>query len=163
MERILKKSYKILIISIIIFCIAVFVFFYGRKDGQKKSGGSFWVEPLSPGFQSGNGTMVLDGVGKNFPAPEKFNDFIFDSKSLILKSLKISGICSDAYYAVLIFSINDDYRGNPTAAKFNRAFSCPNDKKINQEIDLSSLHLLSGKYYYFVADQGASGSWYDPR
>lgn len=77
--------------------------------------------------------------------------------------LEIAGKCVDAYYAVLIFSVSDDYTKNPSSAKYNQAQVCPKTKTFDRLIDLSSINLSDGKYYFFVADQGVNTPWYNPR
>lgn len=67
------------------------------------------------------------------------------------------------YYTILIFSTEDDYRQTPANAKFNQATPCQRGQEIERAIDLGTLNLIQGRYYYIVADQEKSGTWYNPR
>lgn len=96
-----------------------------------------------------------------FKEPENFKSFDYDAKAG--KIISLSGNCHDTYYTVLVFSSAVDYRKDPTAALSNRAFECPSSKLFNVEMNLKDINLQSGKYYVFVADQGKTGSWYNPR
>jgi len=96
-----------------------------------------------------------------FTAPVNFKSFSYDAK--VGKVVSLSGNCSDKYYAVLIFDSSVDYRKDPSAARSNRAFECPAAKLFNTEVNLRDINLSSGSYYVFVADQGSTGSWYNPR
>ncbi len=161
MDKILKKSYKILIFSLIILGLAIF-FYWKGINGQKDNKENFQVIPLSPGFGIANDNSDGDGLDLSWPAPNKFHSFVYDQLSSV-KTLKIQDECQNAYLTVLIFSKNDDYRIHPASAKFNRAFECSLGQIFSQEINLTSLNLLAGNYYYFLADQGQEGSWYNPR
>lgn len=98
---------------------------------------------------------------KIFTAPINFKSFTYDASKG--KVISISGNCSDKYYAVLVFDSAVDYRKNPSAARSNRAFECPATKLFNVEMNLRDINLQSGSYYVFIADQGSTGSWYNPR
>ncbi len=162
MDKVLRKSYRILGLSFVILLSALFFFFWRGKALYEKISSpvkesSFRVQPLSPGFRIGE--ERFSPSLKNLPAPDKFPYFVYPEK----KSLEIKTKCADAYYTILIFSANYDYRLDPTLAKFNRAFPCQPGQKIEEKIDLTALNLAPGKNYYFVADQGKTGTWYNPR
>ncbi len=96
-----------------------------------------------------------------FKAPINFKSFSYDANKG--KTISISGNCSDKYYTLLIFDSSVDYRKDPGAARANRAFECPITKLFNVEMNLRDINLQSGSYYIFIADQGSTGSWYNPR
>ena len=98
---------------------------------------------------------------KIFKKPENFKSFSYDET--VGKKISISGNCKDNYYAMLIFASKDDYRTDPGKAQSNRAFPCPANKSFSIDMDLKDINLQSGSYYIFIADQGDSGSWYNPR
>lgn len=98
---------------------------------------------------------------KIFTAPENFKSFSYDST--LGKKIVLAGSCRDAYYAFLIFKSTDDYRKDPTRAYYNTAYPCPSNKIISLELNLKDINLTSGSYYLFLADQGNTGSWYNPR
>lgn len=164
-QRILRKSYKILglsflilIFSLIFFLQSGYKFFeQGKQLSEQKS--SFQVQPLTQGFRVENSNLKRTNE-QNLPVPNKFSSFTYTKSKP--QTIKIQTKCADDYYAVLIFKSTDDYRQNPASAKFNRAFPCQPGQIITKEIDLSSLNLADGVYYYFVADQGREGGWYNP-
>lgn len=98
---------------------------------------------------------------KALKAPINFKSFSYDAS--IGKIISVSGTCRDKYYAILVFESNDDYRKEPGAAQSNRAFACNASGLFSAEMDLRDINLSSGSYYLFVADQGSTGSWYNPR
>jgi len=161
MDKILKKSYKILIFSIIIFGLAVFFYWKGIDRGENDKE-NFQVIPLNPGFGIANENSDNNSLSLNWPDPKKLHSFTYNP-SLINKNLLVEDKCQDDYLTILIFSKNDDYRIYPAKAKFNKAFECFSSQIVSQEINLSSLNLSAGNYYYFTADQGKEGSWYNPR
>lgn len=162
-KKILKKSYKILALSLAIFILSlIFVFWrmgFWSPEKENRGKDQFRVTPLSHGFSFGSGVSESKIEISNFPPPENFSTFSYPEK----KSLEIKTKCADAYYAILIFSQAEDYRQNPASAKFNKALPCQLGEKIEYQIDLTTLNLTQGKYYYFVADQGKVGNWYNPR
>ena len=156
-EQILKKSYKILILAIIIFILGLTFFFLRAKDIFKTKS-RYEVMPLSPGF-----TNALEGENvdlKKLPPPEKFSHFVFNGMN---NQLKIKKECNDIFYTILIFEDGVDYREHPQSAKFNSAFSCKKGENFEAVINLSDISLKPGKYYYIIADQGNEGTWYNPR
>ncbi|MFZ2303829.1 MAG: hypothetical protein WAV98_03530 [Minisyncoccia bacterium] len=98
---------------------------------------------------------------KIFTAPENFKSFSYDAT--LGKKIALAGTCRDAYYAFLIFKGADDYRKDPTRAYYNTAYPCPANRIIALELNLKDINLPSGSYYLFLADQGNTGSWYNPR
>ncbi|MEK7569120.1 MAG: hypothetical protein AAB497_03335 [Patescibacteria group bacterium] len=98
---------------------------------------------------------------KIFKAPENFKSFLYDAT--VGKKIALAGTCRDAYYALLIFKSSDDYRKDPARSYYNTAYECPKSGIVALEVDLQSINLQSGSYYLFLADQGNTGSWYNPR
>lgn len=95
------------------------------------------------------------------PISREFQSFAYDATTGM--NIGVSGTCHDVYYAILVFSDSVDYRKNPSASIINKAFECGKDKSFKTELNLQSSNLKSGTYYFFVADQGERGSWYNPR
>jgi len=156
-EKVLKKSYKILFLAIIIFILSL-IFFFTKKGNFPKTKPNYEAIPLSPGF-----TNIRDEQNINLiklPPPEKFPHFVLKEGS---NQLKIQNKCNDAFYTVLIFENGVDYRENPQLAKFNSAFVCQRGEIFEKLINLSDIPLKPGKYYYIIADQGNEGTWYNPR
>lgn len=98
---------------------------------------------------------------EKLPESTEFKSFSYDQT--VGKMIGVSGSCSDAYYAIVIFRAKDDYRKNPAASVFNQAFECPTDHKFSNGIELKNFNLPSGEYYFLVANQGNKGTWYNPR
>ena len=90
-----------------------------------------------------------------------FSSFVYNANTG--KQIVLSGTCHDTYYAFLIFDSKIDYRKYPGKALSNKAFSCPGSGSFAITINLKDFNLQSGTYYIFIADQGNSGSWYNPR
>lgn len=108
-----------------------------------------------------NSKPVTTDQSKPTKAPESFNTFTYDAQQG--KRIVISGVCHADYYALLIFKSQDDYRKNVTGSLINKAYQCPTSSKFKLDFDLRDFNLISGHYYLFVADQGKTGSWYNPR
>lgn len=104
---------------------------------------------------------AVTSAPQTLTAPTNFKSFNYDATKG--KQISISGLCRDKYYTFLIFSSATDYRKDPAAARVNSAMDCPAGGKFTISLDLKSFNLTTGSYYLFVADQGASGSWYNPR
>lgn len=113
------------------------------------------------GSTGGSKKEAITGDAKILKAPINFKSFAYDAK--LGKTISISGNCSDKYYTLLIFDSSVDYRKDPAAAQANRASQCPAGKLFTIEMNLKDINLQSGSYYLFIADQGSTGSWYNPR
>lgn len=98
---------------------------------------------------------------QKLPTATKFKTFSYDPK--FGKVIEIAGTCSDFYYAIIVFKSTDDYKANPAMAKVNNAFECPASQMFKASLNLSDFNLPAGEYYFFVADQGKTGTWYNPR
>lgn len=98
---------------------------------------------------------------KIFKAPENFKSFSYDAS--VGKVITLAGTCKDEYYALLVFKSSDDYRKDPARSYYNTAHPCPSSGMLTLEVNLKDFNLTSGSYYLFIADQGATGSWYNPR
>lgn len=120
----------------------------------------FIVSMLTSTSTYGNEKITTDEPAK-LPDAVKFQSFSYDPTQS--KIIAVSGGCADTYYAVLVFNAKDDYRKDPAAARVNRASECPANKLFRTQFDLRDFNLPAGSYYFFVADQGEKGSWYNPR
>jgi hypothetical protein len=163
-----KKEYRILALAVAFFLIGLFFFFRNGSPptsptspistSPKKQVASAEsvrpagsVQPLSPKFA-------------NFPLPSRFRKFTYDGTGLNgSASLAIGAVCHDAYVAILIFPAAVDYRSNADAAIYNIASPCDFNKAFDVVIHPTDLgHAPSGTYYFFTADQGTAGTWYNP-
>ena len=100
-------------------------------------------------------------------APEKLPEAVqfksFTYNQTVGKTITVSGSCKDSYFTIVMFRSTDDYKKNPASAVFNQAFPCPTNHSFSQSIDVKNSNIPSGHYYFFVADQGNTGLWYNPR
>lgn len=178
----MKKNIPIIlgIIATILLLSALWYSFFGSAPklisntnnasltNASSSSDHFKLTPLTTDFvvdenastRYGNEKVTLDSSEK-LPVSTSFKSFAYDAAKG--EALKISGSCSDTYYAIVIFQTSVDYKQKPDAAVFNQATLCPEDKKFSRTIELKDYNLPTGEYYFFVADQGKSGSWYNPR
>lgn len=179
----MKKNFIIITVGVIGLILLVAGLLYSYYSNSKhenagslkkvESNGSsasdhFQVAPLTKEFVVDENTTANYGDKKvtldspeDLPVSTSFNNFAYDQTKG--ESISITGSCSDAYYAILIFRSKDDYKKNPELAATNSAFECPEDKKFTKGFALKDFNLISGEYYFFVADQGKTGSWYNPR
>jgi hypothetical protein len=104
---------------------------------------------------------AVTSAPETLKAPEVFKSFDYDATRG--KAISITGICHDKYYTLLIFANAVDYRKDPAAARVNSAFDCPASGNFTISLDVNKFNLQTGSYYLFVADQGTTGSWYNPR
>ncbi len=110
----------------------------------------------------GNAKISLASENSNeLPEISSFSEFEYVSS--IGKTLRISGTCKDSYYAVLVFEKEVDYKTAPNKAKINNAEPCDNSQQFSILFNLKKYNLTDGNYYFFVADQAKTGSWYNPR
>lgn len=130
------------------------------KNGSEPPQEEFVVPTISATASYGGEKVTADEPAK-LPEAVQFRSFSYDPAEG--KIISVSGGCADAYYAVLVFDAQNDYRKDPAAARVNRASACPADKLFRTQFNLRDFNLPAGSYYFFVADQGEKGSWYNPR
>jgi len=165
-----KTLIKVALTVIVIVTISYANYFFSKsaKTNQptatiQPEQNGFKLQPLSQGFsltdkkENNQSTVSLN---KTLPPPDKFKIVIYaaDKKSFI-----ISGQCSDVYYTVLLYKKSVDYRKYQAPPVFNKAYECPTDKKFKIDVSQEKTNLSTGEYYVIIADQGAAGSWYNPR
>jgi hypothetical protein len=128
-------------------------------------GAKFGVEPLSPGFSLSGGPAGYRSPLADYPKPSTFKTFSYGLGMYSDKtSLSVSGLCADTYYVVLIFNAEVDYREQANMAVYNSAQPCKSGERFSTEINLDkAVSARPGRYYYFVADQGKTGLWRNPR
>ncbi|MBI5306022.1 hypothetical protein HZB04_00290 [Candidatus Wolfebacteria bacterium] len=98
---------------------------------------------------------------QKLPESAKFKTFSYDPK--VGKIIEVAGACSDIYYAIIVFKATDNYKTSPALAKVNNALECPANRIFKTILNLGEFNLSTGEYYFFVADQGKTGTWYNPR
>ena len=161
-----KRVYRILVLAIAFFAVGLYFFLSDHPWTSKPSGASSSTTASaganSGGVQSGNGSYANLG---SYPPQSQFRTFTYNSGLIDgAPALAVTSTCSDAYAAVLVFPTTVDYRQDPARAVYNKAFPCVSGSEVSTTIDAASLgSTASGTYYYFTADQGASGLWYNPK
>lgn len=151
----LEKSYRVLGLAFFLFLLgAAGMWFQGDRAGSPAT------RPLAA-HEAGVSSSLFAG----YPAPSQFKTIVktadgFGGENL----LTFSGSCRDEYFTVLLFKKNMDYRVDPSRAVVNRALPCPPLRRFLYELLLKDIPSMEpGEYYAFVADQGKTGLWYNPR
>jgi hypothetical protein len=129
----------------------------GERPSNEQSGGAQQA--------GGQQDQQLDPAFANLPPPSQFATLDYDQKDINGTSTFVaSTTCGDAYVAILIFPASVDYRADIDAAVYNEAFPCHLNQPFMTTIAPSDLAPSpSGTYYIIIADQGKSGTWYNPR
>lgn len=70
----------------------------------------------------------------------------------------VSGVCSDAYFVVLLFKNQNDYADDPASYIVNRAYPCVAGT-YSYSISELPYGLKDGNYYLLVGEQGERGAW----
>jgi len=152
------------VLLIVILGYRFYMFMYDRGGGAFQGRASLNAGDIVLGNSSdGSNPLnlpVADSFSKSRFYGKSFRYFEYSPKDKY--AISVSGECAAAYYSLLIFNARDNYNENPGAARYNVAMPCPSGRKFERIVDLSSLHLTSGTYYFFTADQGNDGPWFNP-
>ena len=153
-----KKMYRLLALAVVFFLAGSFFFLYDRYAPKRS-------EKTSDMPKIKSSQDFFDPVLSRFPAPEKFQKFTYDSRGFNgEETFSVVTSCNDTYVTILIFSAAVDYRRDVTKAVFNRAFSCERGHTFSYALSKSDLTTAKeGDYYLIIADQGTTGTWYNPR
>lgn len=151
-----KKRIQVLLILIVVLGLFWLGSFGGTKPG-KYLDNEMDVSPVVGTTDSftGSSTSRIIIAG---PKPESFDTFQVPE----VKSVKRVMTCADQLYAVAVFPKGSDYRTAPRLAVYNSAESCEKGREVSVAFDTARIS-VPGEYYLIVADQGASGLWYNPR
>lgn len=154
------REYRVLTIAIVFFAVGLYFFVSDRPGVPPAAAPS---APAATAVQSG---QALSPSLANYPPPSGFRTFTLGAASINgTSSFEVSAVCADAFVAVLVFPVSADYRVSPNHAVYNRAFPCAATGTVMTTVitpsDLGNAP--SGTYYYFTADQGVTGVWYNPR
>lgn len=152
------REYRVLAIAAAFFLVGLFLFLRDTAAPAPSGGQS---APVRAGQAGG----ALSPLFANDPSPSQFRTFIYNGTSLNGQpSLAISATCHDAYIAILIFPSAVDYRSDVSRAVYNVASPCTPGQQFMASITPADLGgAAAGTYYFFSADQGTSGAWYDPK
>ncbi len=154
MKTIRTRSIHILVLAAVFF-VSGLVFFITRMIAD---------EPVSqvasvPGLTTTEPAQPIPAL-RGYPLPKTFTTFTYTKN---VGDRVVSGTCADMYFVVLVFAQDVDYRVSPLDAKYNRAVACTGGKA-EVSIPTDTLPLTEGeRYYVIMADQGRTGTWYNPR
>ncbi|HUC01594.1 MAG TPA: hypothetical protein VMA75_01685 [Candidatus Paceibacterota bacterium] len=167
-----KREYRVLALAIAFFALGSFFFFADRSYvPQEKTAAGTAAEVVAPSadgapISPAEGSASLNPQFSDYPAPSRFRTFAFaNGKIDDGVSLTVTSTCADAYVAVLVFPASVDYRADIDREIYDSAFPCVTTGDVaSTTIIAGDLgNAPSGTYYYFTADQGASGVWYNPK
>ena len=122
-------------------------------------------QPPAPSASAGAQTSDFVEALKNYPPPSAFRTLAVSPKGAFDPEVTtLVGTCAGGYYAVVIFPAGADYRSDPSRAVVNRASACTPREAFSSVISSTTLPSMPpGKYYVILADQGATGLWYNPQ
>jgi hypothetical protein len=69
------------------------------------------------------------------------------------------GVCGREYFVILGYLNPEDYKNNPAASVYNKAFPCEGGRYRYELSDFPE-YLREGTYYFLVAEQGRTGFWH---
>lgn len=149
-----SRTTRILIFSIAFFVSGLIFFLVRMVDG---GGGSerVFLPDTRPEIEE---KVRLVPSLATYPLPEVFHQFVYTRG----EALVVRGECVDAYYTIMIFPAETDYRAHPEDARFNTAYPCKGSVFM-EHVPIDTLFLSEGEGYYVVkAHQGEVGEWYSP-
>ena len=165
-----NREYRVLAIAVLFFGTGLLFFWFDRSGGALFGGpsagqqGSTGVVAPAGQYAPQSGPPLSEAFQKD-PAPSTFHSFTYSQSGINGNAtLPVSATCHDAYIAVLIFPAAVDYRAGVNTAIYNQAFPCVTGNAFTTTIATSDIGTARpGKYYLIVADEGTSGTWYNPR
>ncbi len=72
--------------------------------------------------------------------------------------MNLSGVCTEAYYVVLLFKEKDDYDRDPRSYILNKAYPCESGQ-FTYALEQLPSSLPTGTYYLLIGSQGERGGW----
>ncbi len=157
------REYRVLVIAVMFFAAGLFFFIKDTASpppsgAPSPSAPTFNVAPAGP-------AALPSPLFAKYPDPSKFQKFIYDGRTINNgNELAVSATCDDVYLAILVYPADFDYRQDPNRAVFNKAFPCTITRPFSYVISTADATAFKpGTYYVIKADQGARGTWYDPR
>lgn len=150
-----SRTLRILILSGVFF-LSGLVFFAVRMTEKEEVNPSRQFSPdASPSIE--DRVRLVPSLAK-YPEPSVFHQFSYERGD----TLVVEGVCTDAYYTIMIFDAEVDYRASPNSARFNTAYPCEGEVFV-KHVPIDTLFLEEGgRYYVIKAHQAETGEWYDP-
>ena len=157
------KEYRILALAVAFFIIGLFFFLQNNASQAPTQPQSLMNQSVS--VKSAQGSPSFEPEFANFPPPSQFQTLTNDANGLNgSDSLSITATCHDVFLAVLIFPSRFDYRSDVSKEVYNQASPCQPGQAFHKTISKTEMENLPfGTYYVIVADQGTTGTWYNPR
>jgi hypothetical protein len=160
------REYRLIALAVAFFLLGLIFFFYDQFTPRSASSAP------APDARSGQMVVASQPSGPSLapdfasdPAPSRFRTFTYDATGMNgSSSLPVSTTCHDAYVTILVFPAAVDYRANLNRAIINEALPCHSGSPFNGAVFASDMVPAPfGNYYVITADQGTSGTWYNPR
>ncbi len=164
-----NREYRVLAIATLFFLTGLLFFWLDRPPASSPSAPpattSHTLSVQSSQSEGEQDQQYLDPDFAKFPPPTQFKTVTYNANGLNGSStLLASATCNAAYITVLLFPAKIDYRGDINAAVYNEASPCHSDQPFTLVIATSDIATAPfGSYYLIIADQGTSGTWYNPR
>lgn len=167
----LKREYRLIALAVVFFLAGGIFFWYdsslpsSSKLPPPSAGNAAQGLSVQTAPSQERGGNALDPDFAKFPAPSQFKTFAYGKNGINgSATLPISATCQDPYITVLIFPATIDYRGDINAAIYNEAFPCKPGQAFTLTLATSDIATAPfGNYYFIIADQGTTGTWYNPR
>ncbi len=133
-------------------------FFFLRTSDTSDTPVEEWqvVESTAPGSVTSEPGVRAPHL-REYPEPDSFAHFSFSGD----ESRTVTGECKDAYFTVLIYPVDVDYRENPRAAFHNKAEPCVRGEFSVSVPTPSPPYVIGSEYYVIRAHQALDREWYD--
>jgi hypothetical protein len=151
-----KRLYRVIALGVVLILAGGYLFFFGK---EKKSEETAEVKKVV------SSRTILDPVLRNMPSPDTYRRIAYaDGKISGATGVVLEDGCHATYATLLVYPASVDYREDVSRAVVNRALPCESGKAFQYGFSAESLkNFGDGEYYYFFADQGEEGTWYNPR
>ena len=166
------REYRLLALAVAFFLVGLFFFLHDSPSPASSAPSAvplrdnlpFPSNPFRPDRSRSTDPASFNSPFANFPPPSKFRTFTYDATGVNSgMPLTVTAKCNDTYVTMLIFPATVDYREGMDRAVYNEATPCSAGKTWSAVIGPADLgHAPYGTYYFFTADQGTTGTWYNP-
>ncbi len=157
LKRTLKDRVTRTLILSMTFFFSGLAFFGFRMFEERNAGGEPNVFSFDENPAIEERTPLIPSLA-GYPEPSVFHQFTYVRGA----ELMVEGVCKDAYYVIMVYGKDVDYRATPMDARFNTAYPCAGER-FAERIPIDTLFLKEGAGYYVIkAHQGEKSTWYDP-